>query len=114
MNGKYNQSQHGNTKPDDKPMDGPNPDHTPTDAQSTDNRPTDAPNPENSIIRFCFAMLTQVVFTIHSILFSAIVTVAPFRSVFWVWGISWSVVCAQTQKTDRKGATVTMAENKIE
>ena len=31
-NGKYNQSQHGKTKPDDKPMDGPNPDHTPTGA----------------------------------------------------------------------------------
>jgi hypothetical protein len=24
----------------------------------------------------------------------AFVTVAPFRSVFWVWGISWSIVLA--------------------
>jgi hypothetical protein len=77
---------------------------TPTSAQSQDNSPTDAPNPENrpkrsngndgrkqnrmNIIRFSFAMLTLVVFTIHSILFSAFVTVAPFRSVFWVSGIN--------------------------
>ena len=56
-NGKNNPSQHGKTKPDDKPMDGPNPDHTPTGAQSQDNsptgaqsqdnRPTGTPNPEN-------------------------------------------------------------------
>jgi hypothetical protein len=43
MNGKDSQSQHGKTKPDDKPMDGPNPNHAPTSAQSPDNRPTGTP-----------------------------------------------------------------------
>ena len=46
-NGKNNPSQHGKTKPDDKPMDGPNPDHASSSAQSPYNRPTDAPNQEN-------------------------------------------------------------------
>jgi hypothetical protein len=39
---------------------------------------------------FCFAMMTQVVFPTHSILFLAIFTVAPFRSVFSAWGTRWS------------------------
>jgi hypothetical protein len=76
-----------------------NPDHTPTGAQSQNNSPAGTPKPENRPKRSNGndgqkQNRMRVVFTIHSILFLAIVTVAPFRSVFWVWGISWSVVWA--------------------